>query len=259
MSPPRSAPARRRAELPFAVFRNNRPAVIVASHERSGSHFLMNSIARGFGYTVTPRIDFDYSMIQINFFSRPSITQALEELANFRLASIIKSHHCADFFDGILDEILRSYVIFYIHRDPVDVMLSFWRYVHHWPWHEGPKCADPLVFAAAEPEGHLMRYQTHQRRSMLDRWAKHVEGWCRASQGRTRLRLVSYAALKDNYAATLTSFSELLGRKPKNLTPPRKDRNVICGAVLDHTPDVAALRARTKIEVGETMRLLGYL
>ena len=170
---------------------------MVVSHERSGTHFLMNSIARAYVYRAAPWLDMDHDAMPINFFHPPSIADVLAGLADRRIATIVKSHHSADFFDGILDRVLKRYVVFYIHRDPVDVMLSFWRFMHRWRWHEGPKRPDPVAFARAEPEGQLMRYQRYQCRSMLDRWARHVEGWHRASAGRPRLRLVSYRALPD--------------------------------------------------------------
>ena len=258
MKPPRPKRSPSRAPLPFAVFRERRPAVLVVSHERSGTHFLMNSIARGYGYTARPWVDMDYDSMPINFFHPPAIAGALAALADRRIAAIIKSHHPADFFDGILNRVLKRFVVFYIHRDPVEVMLSFWRFMHRWRWHEGPRRPDPLAFAGAEPEGQLMRYQRYQCRSMLDRWAKHVEGWYRASAGRPRLQLVSYRALRDDYRATLGSFAEVLGRKPANLTPPPRDESVIRGGKVDHQPDLPALRALALTEVGETMRLLGY-
>jgi LPS sulfotransferase NodH len=151
-------------------------------------------------------------------------------------------------------------VVFYIHRDPVDVMLSFWRFIHGWEWHEGPKCADPVSFASAAPEGQLMRYQTHQRRNMLDRWAQHVQGWHDAAQGRPRLKLVSYEALKNDYASTVSGFAELLGRQPAVLLPPSPDVNVIKGGnpSVQAQPDIAVLRSLAWKEVGNTMRMLGY-
>ena len=38
----------------------------------------------------------------------------LSSLADRRVANIVKSHHAAGFFDGVLDRLLRRYVIFYI-------------------------------------------------------------------------------------------------------------------------------------------------
>ncbi len=242
----------------FAAFRENRLPVMVISHERSGTHFLMNSLARAYGYVSAPWFDLDHNRLTINFSHPPAIAATLDRLADQRIASIVKSHHAAGFFDGVLNRVLTRYVVFYIHRDPVEVMLSFWRFMHRWQWHEGPKRDDPLAFAAAAPEGHLMRYQTHQHRTMLDRWANHVEGWHKAAEGRPRLRLVSYAALRDDYAGALAGFSGLLGAKLLDPTPPSKDENVIPGGTIQHQPDVAALRALCLAEIGETMRKLGY-
>lgn len=243
-----------------AIFAEDRPAVMVVSHERSGTHFLMNSIARGFGYASRPWIDLDHHHLPLNFHSPTSIAAALEMLAAERIASVVKSHHVVDFFDGVLDRVLDRFVIFYIHRDPVDVMLSFWRFIHRWQWHEGPKCDDPVAFAAAQPEGHLMRYQTHQCRNMLDRWGKHVMGWHEAAHYRPRLRLVPYAGLRDNYATTISGFADLLGRSAQDLTPPSPDDNVIRGADLSgqEPPDIDALRSLALRECGDALRTLGY-
>ncbi len=102
MKPPFQPSSSARPGPSFAVFREDRPPIIVVSHERSGTHFLMNSIARGYGYTSAPWIDLDYNQMPINFFHPPAIAGALEKLADQRIASIVKSHHASTFFDGIL-------------------------------------------------------------------------------------------------------------------------------------------------------------
>lgn len=245
----------------FAVFGTHRPGVMVVSHERSGTHFLMNSIEKGYGYVARPWIDLDHHQLPINYFHQPSISKSLDYLADQNVAAIIKSHHTEPFFTDILDHILERFVVFYIHRNPVDVMASFWRFMHGWEWHEGPICPDPVAFATAAPEGHLLRYQTHQRRNMLDRWAHHVEGWHQAAEGRPRLRIVAYKSLKEDYAATVTSFADLLRRQPTDLTPPSRDVNVVNGREPEHKlpkPDLEALRALALKEVPDAMKLLGY-
>jgi hypothetical protein len=235
---------------------------MVVSHERSGTHFLMNAIARGYGYNVRPWIDLEQRQIPVNFFAPNEIALVLGGLADQRVSSIIKSHHAVEFFDGVLDEVLAKTTIFYIHRDPVSVMLSFRRFINHWKWHEGPKRADPLAFAMAEPEGQLLRYQMHQRRNMLDRWASHVEGWVEAAKGRPRLRVVPYDQLKDNYATTLQSFGGLLKARPADLTPPPREVDIIAGGRPSPSDTESAIRdalfATALSEVGKVMKALGY-
>jgi hypothetical protein len=259
---PSPAPTSRQPGPRLTVLTDDRPPVLVVSHERSGTHFLMNAIARGYGYTSWPWIDFDTPTFPINYYQPQSVANALSSLADRRVANIVKSHHAVGFFDGVLDRLLRRYVVFYIHRDPVDVMLSFWRFMHEWPWREGLKRDDPLSFARSEPEGQMMRYQINQRRNLLDRWARHVEGWRSAAEGRPRLRIVAYASLRDQYEATLGSFASLLGRLPTDLASPKKGENVVRGpnrSTLEATPaDIEALKALAIAEVGDTMRSLGY-
>ena len=101
--------------------RTDRPSVIVVSHERSGTHFLMNSLGRAFGYEAGLFLNFDHDPLNINYFHPPTVLKALRTVPAGR---IVKAHHSVEFFDGILDEVLQSAVILYIHRDPVDVMVS---------------------------------------------------------------------------------------------------------------------------------------
>src|SRR5665213_1066942 len=79
-------------------------------------------------------------------------------------------------------------------------MISFWRFIQRWRWHEGPRAGDVLDFARSEPEGRMLRYQMKQRGSLLDRWAKHVEGWVEAAEGRDRLVVIRYDKLRDRIA-----------------------------------------------------------
>ena len=94
--------------LRFAVFPTPRPAVMVVSHERSGTHFLMNAIARACGYTSDPWVDLDWHSLLINYFSPENIAKTLRRLTDQHVASIIKSHHAIEFFDPILDDVLKS-------------------------------------------------------------------------------------------------------------------------------------------------------
>ena len=245
---------------PAAATLNRRPSVMVISHERSGTHFLMNALARAYDYAPGQRVDFDQSALNINYFEPQAVSGALGRLTALRPDAIIKSHHAVEFFDSVLDEVLKKTLIFYIHRDPAAVMISFWRFVKNWSWHEGPKRATAVEFAAAPPEGQLMRYQMNQRRTMLDRWAAHVEGWVNAARDRERIVVVRFDELKDRYEQTVAGFQAVLGPRSGSLVPPSRHTNVIAGKAADllGQPDVEALRALALSEIGDAMRRLGY-
>ena len=76
--------------------------LMVSSHERSGTHFMMNSISGCTEYTANPFLNFDYMPLGslVNFFSKESMNKFLfslkkishNESNNLCVNSIIKSH-----------------------------------------------------------------------------------------------------------------------------------------------------------------------
>lgn len=259
----------------FSYFPDERPAVMVVSHERSGTHFLMNTLAACYGYVSQPWIDLDAPAENIlRLYDRPKIRDILLDMAKRPLANLVKSHHAADFFTGELPRVLPRYVVFVIYRDPVPVMVSFWRYLHkHFPgdpvvlwqscFESGPKVADPLTFAGAAPAGRVLRYQVQQHATMIQRWAAHVRGWLAVAAEQPRVVPVRYEDLDVRYEDTVRTFANVLGRPPQALVRPARDVNVISGGPADPlgtgvAPDLEALRRYCRAEAGDTMALLGY-
>lgn len=254
MKPPYDASAR--ADRPH-------PAVMVAAHERSGTHFVMNSLASCYGYVSQPWINFDHIPFHINFYWPQEVRKQLLALAAGPRRHLIKSHHQAGFFADELPRLAEHYVFFYVCRHPADVLLSYWRFLHHWPWLEGPKVADPLTFARSEPCGYMMRYQLRQHANLMQRWAAHVEGWLEAAAAVPRVLVVRYEDLDAHFEEVAAGFAWGLGRPPQALRRPPRDVNVIPGGPQDPSgqgvsADVEALRDLCRVHVGATMSRLGY-
>jgi hypothetical protein len=273
-------------QVDLTFFAEERPAVMVVGHERSGTHFLMNALAACCGYVSAPWINFDLPSLNINYFKPTEVGWALRTLATRPLANIVKSHHPADFFAGELPRLTSRYLVFYIYRHPVAVMLSYWRFVHRCSWVEGPRTADPLAFARAEPCGRMLRYQIRQYPDLLRRWAAHVEGWRAAAEQQPRVLIVRYEDLDGRYEDTMRGLGlPLVARnllrpgqrgsedtlrgvatlpdQPGALPRPPRDVNVIPGGAADPSgsgipPDTDALERLCRETVGETMARLGY-
>jgi hypothetical protein len=242
---------------------SSRPAVMVVAHERSGTHFLMNTLATCYGYVSYPWIDFDQLHFKFNFYYPSHICDELLGLAAGPRTQLVKSHHQAGFFAGQLPRLTQQYVLFYICRNPVDVMLSYWRFMHRWPWFEGPKVADPLTFARSEPCGFMMRYQLRQHANLMLRWAAHVEGWLEEAAAQPRVLVVRYEDLDAHFEEVVQGFAQFLGRPPQALVRPPRDVHIIPGGPEDPAgrgipPDVEALRDLCRATVGPTMARLGY-
>jgi len=210
-------------DINFVRFGGPRPLALVVGHERAGNHFLMNAIAACCGYSTAPYIDFDHPEININFHQPDLVENVLNGLAGAHTASVVKSHHHAAFFAPIIEELAAHVRIFYIHRDPVAVMESFWRFIQGWPWAEGPKAESVLEFALAQPEGRLLRYQMHQHDSMLRRWQAHAEGWLSLAARHEHVAALRYEYLRDDYAATMVGVCDLLGCPVENYPEPDRD------------------------------------
>jgi hypothetical protein len=250
----------------FTFFPEPRPAVMVVSHERSGTHFLMNSLAACYGYVSRPWINFDHpTQSVLDIYSQAQICDFLLGMANRPMANIVKSHHTPEFFRGELERLTQRYVILVIYRNPVDVMLSWWRFMHHFKPEDnyGPMLPDPMSYASAIPSGLMLRYQTQPIASILQRWADHIHGWLSAASEYSKIGIVRYEDLRDRYEETMLSFATLLGRPPQTLNRPSPHFNIIRSGPADPMntgmpPDVEALRSLCREKVGVTMARLGY-
>lgn len=210
---------------------------MVVSHERSGTHFTMNALAGCFDFVSNPWLDIDRNRFNINYFHAATLEALLLKLADLRQANLIKSHHEFEFMRRFVPATENVLKIVYVHRDPADVMASFWRFLHTFDWTEGPIVDTALDFATAAPMGHLMRYQFRQYPTMLDRWANHVEQWIDAAKLASNVHIVRYEDLAQRYDETIERLGRELGLEPSHIARPSRDVNVVKGGPVKFTPD----------------------
>jgi hypothetical protein len=246
--------------MQYALATDSRKKALVISHERSGTHFLMNTLASAFGYVSVPWVNLDFEL-GINFHDPLALRGYFERGHDRYILNIVKSHHPAGFYAGTLDYLLQQFHCFYIHRHPAAVMESFHRLVCSLPWHEGPKVATAGEFMRAEPCGALLRYQKTQHPSMLARWRAHVEGWLEVAEsapGRG-LIVVRYEDLDGAFADTVRGIGERIGMSAQSLQRPVKDHKVVRAAPLEGATGINDDdRGLIESDVGELLRRMGW-
>jgi hypothetical protein len=242
---------------------DGRRPVMVVSHERSGTHFLMNALAACFDYVSKPWVSIDQHRFNINFYSADNLHRVLSGLIEARLANTLKSHHEFAFFAKFIAQLEQAIDIVYIYRNPADVMASYWRYLHTWPWAEGPEVESVYQFANTPPMGALMRLQFRQYDTMLDRWASHVQHWTEARR-LANLHVVRYEDLKRHYGDTMRRLGEALRVSPRQIVQPSRYENVVPGGKVAFTPrpeadDREAVTTLALSKYPELMASLGYV
>ena len=191
--------------------------LMVCSHERSGTHFLMNSIDKCTEYTSNPFLNFDYMYLGslINFFSEESIKIFLKSLKNIRLnnsinyctSSIIKSHFPLSLLGHNEENLCK---VIYIYRNPEDVFISYWKFLHRWDWFEGPKLNSPLELMKINPKGQSQRYQIENYKNYFERWALHIINAKEAQRNCKNIVMVNYSELENNFKKTIRTVCNQL-------------------------------------------------
>lgn len=204
-----------------------RPRVMVVSHERSGTHFLMNTLAECFGYSASPWLNLDTGSVPVNFHSPRGVERFMKGLASQRLATVLKSHHPWPFFAEIGNSLFADFKILYIYRHPLDTLRSYWWLVERATWTEGPRGLSCGEFLQAAPMGYCMRYHMNQMPSMLHRWHAHVEEWLSVAQGNPAILPVRYETLDTRFEETTVTLGKWLGVEPLIIQRPDRYRNVI--------------------------------
>ena len=212
--------------------------LMVCSHERSGTHFLMNSLASCTRYVGNPWLNYDLMPLggSVNFFSDVSVADFFNRIAqvqaqgaeNMRIASIVKSHFPLSLVQSALHERLK---VAYIYRNPVDTLVSFWKLLHSFNWFEGPKTDTPLALAMHAPCGQTQRYQVQNCETYFDRWALHVTDAVRVAAQSRHVKLIAYEDLVRDHAARIEALADAL-HVPLTGRPvyPSRQKDVITGS-----------------------------
>jgi hypothetical protein len=198
---------------------------IIFSHERSGTHFLMNTLGLNFGCIAKPWIDFDWTT---NPFASENILQGFKTLLSDKELNVVKSHHEVGFFEDVLMFLVKHYHVFYIYRETDEVMESMCRHLNDIKWDAGPKCKDANELGWSEPSGALMRYQKKQYPNMRARHTAHIQGWRSVpDEIKSKIIYVRYKDLNENFDNEVRKIAKRLNVNLLGIRRPGININVV--------------------------------
>lgn len=215
------------------ILDNYAKKVLVVSHERSGTHFFINSLILNFGFNKGCIDVYAKDSLNLNDKKKLKYINKVHGFFDKNYKSktnlIYKSHHQSGFFEDILLELRKFYNVFYVVRDPRDTLVSCFHYFHN----AGVK-AFPLAGSVKElifdvrPYAYPFdgAYSLVRSDNFINRWIAHVSGWMKYRQ---EIEVVLYTELKNSFADTMQDVGGVLSRE--SISPPvvpGLNQNTVC-------------------------------
>ena len=184
--------------------------ILVISHERSGTHFLMDSISLNTDYNSSPWQDvYCKDSINPNDNYKQQYKQQIElffaKHYSIETKMIYKSHHQFYYFDNIMDKILENFHVIYVYREPKDVLCSCFKYFNLVETNAFPKNDNIHEFLYCCPYnyGYDGAYSYITSSNMVERIYNHYNSYIK----RKNIYFISYHSLKTDFQQTMIKLA----------------------------------------------------
>ena len=187
--------------------------IMVVGHQRSGNHFLLNSLSMNFGYKPI-----ENSILGNNKELYKKIIDTPDNV-------LIKSHHHSDFFNKKIDNVFFIYIV----RDFRDVITSCFYYFNSASKylnrqkkpsiHPVCKSVKELIYINPTKYSFHATYNRTKPITMLDHWLEHIKSWKDAYT-------IRYENLINNFEDEITKIGKILNVKPMLKKPTIKNRGI---------------------------------
>lgn len=204
--------------------KNNDLLFYIISHERSGTHFMINTILKNtdirqgwhnIGEWYGPYNDHTDRFEHIDTFNR-TWEQACKQ------AAIIKSHCDRDLFN----ERYKKARVIYLFRDPRDTLVSWFNYMNLAASYcnnnskvSDHSCRSCCKFLRRQISPFLKySYSLYGNFSnAAERWVSHVRGWFMTDDS---VLVIRYEELHRDYMSVLVKVADFIGLRLKSRTGP---------------------------------------
>lgn len=202
--------------------------VIAVTHERSGTHLLINCINHDKNGQFST-IGFTSNRNDFNLKGYKHTTYKHIMCGAYLAGSVNKSHHQVEFMEDYLDFLFAKYNVIYVKRDVKDVLNSYYKFIpspeeKNFPLFEDWVFSKPddigrKFFKPYSPDPHVIV----EPENYIHRWFLHVNGWLKY---KNNMLVVNYEDMITDYPIQKQRIENWIGKKIAPKIPDVHDKSL---------------------------------
>jgi hypothetical protein len=207
--------------------------IIVITHERSGTHLLINVInfdKKGEFFTIGYMDkNIQFTLENYLYYTKKDIF-----INTYRPDAVYKSHHQVQFMEEYLDFLFNKYKVIYLKREPKDVLVSYYRFLKDKGEKNGetienfPDFKDWIYmkpnnvgwkYFANFPDPHIVI----EPETYPQRWKLHTDGWLKYKDN---MLVLNYEDILTNFSQTKQVIENYISKKIADSIPNINDKTL---------------------------------
>jgi len=201
--------------------------ILVVTHERAGTHLVINLINYKNNGDFIPigKLPYTEKEYTLENYLKYATRSMLYQPYNSDI--IFKSHHQVQFFEKNIDKLFEYYNVIYVQRDIKDVLISYYKFLKEglsiFPefkdWIFMKPCDVGYKYFEKYPDPHIFIEPS----DYIDRYTIHLDGWMKYKD---KLLVVHYEDILNDFETIKEKIENFIGREIADSIPDLHDPNL---------------------------------